>query len=1173
MPDPSIQWHVLAQRWFRSSKTVLIIAAVALALLALWAAPRRVLRVIPIGEAISWNETTAPQRRQVVWQPARPLEGLLQGDLATADILSPRLAEGGSLLLCTVRHSNGKMDLFSSRFSEGRWQPVQPLESLNSPAQDIGATISADGRRLWFYSNRAGGLGGFDLYVSKRESGRWQLPQNLGPSINTPAHESEPAISPDGNTLFFSSNRTAAMQLEIASPDNTTTQRPWSGTLRGELGESYRGLYRATRTSPQAPWEQVEPITSLNRADSDEGSPYLSPDNGFLYFSSNRAPSPDRKRHFELYRARQTSSGFQTPEKLGSSINSLDNELEPALSPEGFTLVFSSDRSGSNRIYRSRATEVFTESGWDTAHLGILAKVWLPALLLTLLVAALAAAWMWLRGWFWEAATSMRFFGASLIFHAVALFVLAFWSLPTVVTLIVSNLQESEAAEQPFSDNQHQSHEDGQQAWEKLHDLKAEQKTIEVTRSESTPLNMPQPTENLEPTISIEMAQRLPTDRVLYSPPPQPVDAPEPTRSPARATAPANATIEVRDETELTEPSEAPAVTLAQITPADLPRMATPARALPNQATDVAELTPMRTPDTPAAELPDAPTIVDVEQVPPANRDRAELARQLIELVEDSSAPVVPIDDRNAQPQPIKPLDRLTRTAPKPATAPAFESTAELPDRTMRPAATTTTAASTEAARPQPRSIRLRRAGAVAPQIPDLEETEVAADLPDPVTAPTAQNATAVKVELNRSAVVPPRIEVATPRIMGGPSRRNRRISTGQNSDVRRELPPTFGPIVSQLERRHAKATQVVYAADSVGLQEMFTLRQADIRRQHIKLFGGTDESEVAVNQGLAWLAAHQNKDGSWSLNTFHANCQGKHPNCGGAGTVRSNTAATGLSLLPFLAAGNTHQAGEYQQNIARAIGWLQKQQKPDGDLLSAGDASHIYSHSIASIAVCETFGMTQDPALKPLAEKSLQFLIKAQHVPSGGWRYSPNQAGDTSVVGWAMMALKSGEMAGLTIPQATLDLVAKWLSSVEGNKPNGGHFGYQNGSATPAMTAEGLLCLQFMGVARNQLRMQAGADYLMLNLPDTDQRRTSYYWYYGTQVMYHMQGRYWEAWNSRLRDHLTQTQVSEGPLSGTWNPRDNWETSGGRIYATAIKLLMLEVYYRHLPLYEQLDE
>ena len=646
--------------------------------------------------------------------------------------------------------------------------------------------------------------------------------------------------------------------------------------------------------------------------------------------------------------------------------------------------------------------------------------MWLPALLLTLLVVTLVAAWMWLRGWFLEAATSMRFFGASLIFHAVALFVLAFWSLPTVVTLIVSNLQESEAAEQPFADNQHQSHEDGQQAWEKLHDLKAEQKTIEVTRSESTPLNMPQPTENLEPTISIEMARRLPTDRVLYSPPPQPVDAPEPARSPARATAPANATIEMRDDTELIEPTETPVVALEQITPADLPRLTTPSQALPRQATDVAELPPMRTLNTPSAELSDSPTIVDDDQISPANRNRSELPRQLVELTEDAAAPVIPLDDRNAQPQPTKPIDSLSRKAPPPATVPAPRSPAELPVRTLRPSVTTAPAASTDVARPKPKSIRLNRAKAIAQNIPDLDEAETESGPANPATSATALNASGIKVELNRSAIVPPRIEVATPRVMGGPSRRNRRISVGQNSDIRRELPPTFGPLVSQLERRRAKASQVVYAVDSVGLQEMFTLRQADIRRQHIKLFGGTDESEVAVNQGLAWLAAHQNKDGSWSLHAFHVNCQGKHPNCGGAGSVRSNTAATGLSLLPFLAAGNTHQAGEYQQTIARAIGWLQKQQKPDGDLLSAGDASHIYSHSIASIAACETFGMTQDPALKPLAEKSLQFLIKAQHVPSGGWRYAPNQAGDTSVVGWAMMALKSGEMAGLTIPQAT---------------------------------------------------------------------------------------------------------------------------------------------------------
>ena len=1172
MPTLPDHWRKLPGRLIRSGKSALVIAAIAVALVAVWAAPRPVSLVVPIGQEVTWNESQAPPRRNIVWQPARPLEGLLSGDLEGADILAPRLADGGSLLLCTVRHRNGHMDLFSSRFSDGRWQPVQRLPEINSPAHDIGATISLDGRWLWFYSDRAGGLGGFDLYVSERKTNGWQAPKNLGPAINTPAHESDPAISPDGKTLYFSSNRTAEMHQKTVRDSPETGPLPWSGTLRGSLGDSQRDLYRTPRDTPQQAWQQAEPVDTLNRSDSDEGSPFPSPDGGFLYFASNRDAATGGGVNLELYRARRVQGQFQQPEKLGSTINSLHNDLEPALSPEGFTIVFSSDRSGRNQVYLSRATEVFEESSWDTAHLGILSKVWLPALLLTVIVAVLIAAWMWLRGWFWETATSMRFFAASLIFHSIALFVLAFWSLPTVVTLIVSNLQESDAAEQPFADNQHQSHEDGQQAWEKLHDLKAAQKTIEVTRSESDPLNMPQPTEHLEPTISIEMAQRLPTDRILYSPPVQPVTTREPVPSPARTIASPSTAIEVNEIPDRIQPTSVPTPVPNRIAPADLPRMATPSPAPPTETTEITEIQPTRTENTPAAELLNAPAI-QVSQVPPATRDRSEIPRQMVELTQDPAAAVIPLDNRNEQPLPAKSLDQLARASVPRSAAPVAQSPAELPSAGARPLSADSAAPPANDAKPNPKAIRLNRSIAAVQRAFAPDSQQRAAEAIAPRSAPDTTNTARVGVELNRADVVPPRIEVETPREMGGPSRRNRRIAVGQVRDVRVPLPPTFGPIVSQLERHRAKATQVVYAADSVGLQEMFTLRQADIRRQHIELFGGTDESEVAVNNGLAWLAAHQSPDGSWSLHAFHTNCQGKHPNCGGAGSVHSNTAATGLALLPFLAAGNTHQAGQYQETVAQAIRWFQKHQKASGDLLFAGDQQHLYSHSIAAISVCEAYGMTQDPAIKPLAEKALQFVIKSQHAGTGGWRYNPNEAGDTSVVGWAMMALKSGEMAGLAAPQATIDQVAKWLAAVEGNKPVGGQFGYQNATVTPAMTAEGLLCLQFMGEARNQPRMRAGADYLLQNLPETDQRRTSYYWYYGTQVMYHMQGRYWEAWNARLRDHLTGSQITDGPLAGTWNPRDNWETSGGRVYSTAVKLLMLEVYYRHLPLYEQLDE
>ncbi len=72
---------------------------------------------------------------------------------------------------------------------------------------------------------------------------------------------------------------------------------------------------------------------------------------------------------------------------------------------------------------------------------------------------------------------------------------------------------------------------------------------------------------------------------------------------------------------------------------------------------------------------------------------------------------------------------------------------------------------------------------------------------------------------------------------------------------------------------------------------------------------------------------------------------------------------------------------------------------------------------------------------------------------------------------------------------------------------------------------------------------------------------------------MYHMQGKYWKAWNERLRDMVVSTQITRGPMAGTWDPVDAREKTGGRICSTALRLLMLEVYYRHLPLYQQLEK
>ena len=105
-----------------------------------------------------------------------------------------------------------------------------------------------------------------------------------------------------------------------------------------------------------------------------------------------------------------------------------------------------------------------------------------------------------------------------------------------------------------------------------------------------------------------------------------------------------------------------------------------------------------------------------------------------------------------------------------------------------------------------------------------------------------------------------------------------------------------------------------------------------------------------------------------------------------------------------------------------------------------------MYSHGIATIALCEAYGMSGDKSLHIPAQRAIDFIVESQNKKTGGWRYRPGEPGDTSVVGWQVMALKSGQMADLNVPQETLDLAKKWLASVRGKGKNNSRFAYQGG-------------------------------------------------------------------------------------------------------------------------------
>lgn len=340
-------------------------------------------------------------------------------------------------------------------------------------------------------------------------------------------------------------------------------------------------------------------------------------------------------------------------------------------------------------------------------------------------------------------------------------------------------------------------------------------------------------------------------------------------------------------------------------------------------------------------------------------------------------------------------------------------------------------------------------------------------------------------------------------------------------------------------------------------------------RKAQVGRGGGTRQSERAVAGALNWLHRHQMPEGNWSLHDFPTRC-GKDGPCSGAGGEKQNVGATAMALLPFLAAGQTHVSkGPYQATIAKGIYWLQKTQKADGDLRGGGS---MYSHGLASIALCEAYGMSGDKSVGASAQKAINFVQMAQNQTTGGWRYVPGDAGDTSVVGWQLMALKSAHMANLTVNPATFEKTKVWLKSCAKGQ-YGEQYSYEpKGGGTPAMSAVGLLCEQYLGTKRIDGKMTGGSTYLMAHMPDMKTRNT-YYWYYATQVMHNLGGADWDTWNRKMRKTLIEAQDKTGCAAGSWDPEkpkgDPWGGQGGRIMMTALSALTLEVYYRYLPLYK----
>ena len=357
-----------------------------------------------------------------------------------------------------------------------------------------------------------------------------------------------------------------------------------------------------------------------------------------------------------------------------------------------------------------------------------------------------------------------------------------------------------------------------------------------------------------------------------------------------------------------------------------------------------------------------------------------------------------------------------------------------------------------------------------------------------------------------------------------------------------------------------------------------------------LKVGGGGTITESAVKAALRWLARHQNSDGSWSASGFSTKCV--NARCSGTGESDYDTGVTSLSVLAFLGAGYSQLSKDVEVDpafpdqklnfgdvVKRALQWLVARQDPEGCVGERGQ-KYLYNHTIAALALSEAYGMTAAPVLLDPSQRAINFVVASQN-PGKGWRYSARGGdNDTSVTGWAVMALKSAELSGLHFPPSAFAGALSWLN--EATEQNGYYrVGYtQAGTGKvyvpgkneqfdhhESMSAVAVMSKIFINKKRDG--SLTSVNFLVGDLPAWKPGKVDfYYWYYASLALFQYdgpKGPFWSKWNEPMKNAIVPHQKTAGCENGSWDPSaDRWGFEGGRVYAAAINALTLEVYYRY---------
>ncbi|MCX7703272.1 MAG: terpene cyclase/mutase family protein [Planctomycetota bacterium] len=303
-----------------------------------------------------------------------------------------------------------------------------------------------------------------------------------------------------------------------------------------------------------------------------------------------------------------------------------------------------------------------------------------------------------------------------------------------------------------------------------------------------------------------------------------------------------------------------------------------------------------------------------------------------------------------------------------------------------------------------------------------------------------------------------------------------------------------------------------------------------------------------AITDAIDWLVKTQEPSGFWDAKKW-------------GGHKDYTVGLTALSLLALLNSGKDSDATQSIIAVERAVKYLIKQQSDEG-YFGPQCGRTMYNHGIATVALLEYYGISKDERLiKPL-DRAIKYICTTQK-KNGGWGYVDGKE-NTSISVWPLLALGLAQKMGCRSIQENLEKGIAWIKSMFDEK---GYAGYSQrgdfplGPETLTSMASFLISLYSDEKADSHgCEIDSGVKQSLEQIAAREDSNINYYrWYFLIQALSTCDTQS-DKWIDSLQKELIKSQVKKGEHSGSWDPNDCWGSVGGRVYATALATLSLQL-------------